>query len=580
MGGLRSAFFMYDITTGNWTLSDLMLKLRNEKKAANELQVRRHEDWNDNYSLYRNKVKTNRLTQRQAVNIPLMKETIKTILSGIDDAPKVEWVELGGDEDKELVYQEVWNDKYKGANFELEDIKDKKNVLLYGIAPSKLNIVEDGIDWSAMDPFDITFDPLMQPGNVESARFIIHQNIFKSVREILADDKYTSEGKENLKIWADSPPGIVQSDENKKHWEEKMQRLKDMGVNHKDFPLFAGGDRIVNLNEHFTNIWNTTTQKWERTVVVYAEDTIELLKEPLEELIGVEFWPFTVWVEDPETQDIYADGVADLVRTPNKILNVWLSQLIENRTLKNFQMHWFLPSENYQPMTYQPGPGVMLPSPPGEDINKVIKPVEISGLDDTLGAINAITQIVERGSGATALEKGTPEGGTQTLGEVKILVGKAQERTIGMAKFYRLARYEMAWKWNKLMHANAPKFLKLYKTASSGKIYPKRVYAGDWKSEAGYEPLVRSSSEQEQETTKTIQKFMFVLSQFPNNGALRKIAQKRELEILNLTPEELKQVEDAEETAMQQPEEQQQAQQGQLQNDIQGQLQQLQQMGT
>ena len=39
---------------------------------------------------------------------------------------------------------------------------------------------------------------------------------------------------------------------------------------------------------------------------------------------------------------------------------------------------------------------------------------------------------------------------------------------------------------------------------------------------------------------------MFILSQFPNNPVLRKIAQKRMLESVDLTPEELKQVEEAE----------------------------------
>jgi hypothetical protein len=195
----------------------------------------------------------------------------------------------------------------------------------------------------------------------------------------------------------------------------------------------------------------------------------------------------------------------------------------------------------------------MLPAPPGDDINKVIKPVEISGLDDTLSAINAITQIVERGTGATAIEKGEPQPGVQTLGEVQILVGKAMERTIGMAKLNRLAWYRRAKKWDKLMHANAPKFLKLYKTGQNGKIYPKRVYAGDWVSKDGYEPIVRSSSEQEQETIKELQKFDYVLKQFPGNSALIKIAQKRELESLNLSPEELKQVEEAQDALNKQP---------------------------
>lgn len=222
-------------------------------------------------------------------------------------------------------------------------------------------------------------------------------------------------------------------------------------------------------------------------------------------------------------------------------------------------MHWYLPSQNYQPQTYTPGPGMMLPAPAGEDINKVIKPVEISGLDDTLASINAITQIVERGSGATAIDKGVAEKGTQTLGEVQILVGKANERTLGMAKFYRLAWYEFAKKWDALMQANAPKLLKLFKVSKEGKAYPKSVLQKEWKSE--YEPMVRSSSEQEEESIKGMQKFQFIISQFPNNIALRKISQKRMLELVDLSPEELKQVEDAEEQMFQQQQQAQQAQQ-------------------
>jgi len=106
-------------------------------------------------------------------------------------------------------------------------------------------------------------------------------------------------------------------------------------------------------------------------------------------------------------------------------------------------------------------------------------------------------------------------------------------------------------KWNALMQENAPKIMKLYKTGRSGKIYPKTVYPIDWKGE--YEPTVSSSSEQEEETTKGIQKFMLIRSQFPNNLALGKIVQKRMLQMVDLSPEELKQVEEAEEKAMQMP---------------------------
>lgn len=532
-----------------WEAQSLIEKLRKEKRSGNETQLRKHPDWNDNYDLYRLRVKTNRLTQRQAVMIPLMKETIKTLLSKIDEAPQVKWRELDDDQDREILYQELWEMVARDNKFELVDIVDKKNVLLYGIGTTKLNLCPGGVDLTALDPFDVVFDPLMSPGQVETARFIVHQNIFKSLRDILANDTYDKAAQEELKMWIDSPAGVTQGTKNKEEYDRRMQRMRDMGTKQSDFALFAGGDRVINITEHFTKMWNEKTEKWERRVITYADETVVLRNVSIMEALGVEFWPFVVWVEDPETTDLYSDSVADLVRVPNKVVNVWVSQMIENRTLKNFQMHWFSPVQGYQPQTYTPGPGVMLPAPPGDDIRKVIMPVEVSGLEDTIDSINWLIQIAERGSGATAIEKGEPESGEQTLGEIRILVGKASERTVSMRKFYRMAWTERAQKWDALMHANPPKLSKLYKTGPSGKMYSKTLYKSDWMSEAGYQPIVESTSEQEENEVKNLQKWQFVLKSHPNNLALQRIGLKRELELLDLSAEELKEVEEAEEQA-------------------------------
>src|SRR3990167_4326520 len=475
-----------------------------------------------------------------------MKETIKTLLSKIDDPPNVDWKELGGDEMKELVYQEIWNDQFKRKKFEWIDVLDKKNVLLYGLSGKKLNICDDGVEVSVLDIYDIVFDPLMNPIDIESARFIIHQNIFRSLREVLADERYSKEGKDKLKKWSDTKESIVQTQDNKEELEKKQERLKAMGVDSDEFDRFAGGDTIVNICEHYTKVWNAKKKDFERRVIVYAQDEYELMDETVEELIGVDFWPFVIWSEDPETNDVYADSVADLVRTPNKILNIWFSQQVENRTLQNFQMHWYDATvQGYQPQTYEPGPGRMLPAP--GDPNKTIMPVQINGLDETMTAIDFLIRIVERGSGATATEKGVSEKKQITLGEVQMLVGKAMERTVGMSKFYRGAWYELALKWDKIMQKNAPKIIKLFKKSMEGKIYPKTVYPIDWRSKEGYEPLISSSSEQEEEQAQGLQKWQFLLRMFPLNPALRKIAAKRSLEIVDLTPQELQEVNQAEE---------------------------------
>ncbi len=545
-------------------VSELIKRLKKEKKSAKEFQSRRRDDWDDNYDLYRNKVFTNRLTQRQAVNIPLLKETIKTIMAKIDDEPKVEWKELSGDMAKEIVMQEIWNSDYERLNLEAVDSQDKKTVLLYGRAFKKLNWIDGAFDVKALDIYDVTVDPLTDPINLETARFVIHQNIFRSLQEVLNDDRYNRKSREMLNQWVNSKEGMVQGEKNREEWERKMQRIKDMGYDQSDFPLYAGGDVIVNLTEHFTNVWNESAKKFERHVVVYANDTVEMMDELLMDLLGVDFWPFVTWGDDIETQDFWSDGVADLVRTPNKILNIWFSQLVENRSLQNMNMHWYAPQQGYTPQTYEPSQGAMLAAPPlapGQSINDVITPVAVGELDKSMDSINFLTSIIERATATEAIQKGsTAQKGTPRKAQVDAAMAAASERTLAIMKFYRRAWEDFCQKWYKIVDANASKKQTLYKTSKSGKIYPKTVYPGDWRSKNGYRARVRSTSEQEADNQKGIQKFMFVLQQFPGNAALTSIVQKRMLEMVDLTSEEIKEIGDAQKQVEQQQKQQQQQQ--------------------
>lgn len=524
--------------------SELIEKLRAEKRSAREYQERKHPEWNENYELYRNKVRTNQLVQRQAVNIPLMKETIKTLISKIDDAPMIDWEEKSGDEFKEIVLQEKWNSWTKAVNIEGVDIQDKKTCLLYGRPHKKLNWTGGKLTLDALDPFDVVIDPLTNPLDLETAHFIIHQNIFRTLREILANPRYSAEGKAKLKHHLSTKGGVIQSGANREEYEKKMERLAAMGVNSHDFATFGEGDTIVNLSEHITNMWEKG--KFVRYVVVYADDEVELMKLPLKDALGVEFYPYTTWTEDIETQDYYTDSVADLVRVPNKIMNIWFSQMVENRTLGNFNMHWFdATAANYTPQTYEPGPGKMLPAPGNP--RETIMPVEMAKLDDNMEALEYLTRIVERATSATAIDKGLSEKTKQTLGEVEILLGKAMERTVAMAKFYRQSWYELATKWYALMEANQTKKETLYKTDSNGKVWPKVVYPSDWKSSAGYEPIVRSTAEQETERTKGMQKLIYIRGLFPHNKAVERIMQSRALEMVDVTPAELREVQEEQE---------------------------------
>jgi len=533
--------------TPNIFSDPFITKLNSERKAGLDYRIRRHDMWTDNYTLFRDTVQTNRLTQRQSVNIPLMKETIKTLLSSVDEEPDIYFKELGNDLEKEYGLNEFWDWDMERIVFNNLDMQDKTNVLLYGRSFMKLNWLDGDFDAEVPDIFDVLVDPKTNPVNIESARYIIHQNIFRPLRSILENDKYNKEAKRKLKTYLMEKEGLLVSGENKEALENRKERLEEMGVedNAPIDKLLAGGEVIVSLTEHFTTDWDDKKKDFVRYVAIIAEGDILLYKETLKEALGVDFWPFVSWSAEMDTIDFWTDGSADTIRTINKILNAWFSQGVENRTYRNFGMRFFDATKKaFNPKSWTPEPWGFYPVPGNP--NEILKEIEIPALNDSLDEIDYLIRLAEKTTATPAAEKGATEKRQITLGEVQLAVGKAQEIAKGMAKFYRRARKEFADKWLKLQEANASKKVKLFKTSYKGNVFMKEVNPSDWKSKAGYDIKITSSSEREQENLENIQKLMAVKGQMADNPVLTRIVSKKLMELVDLSSEEIKEVIDYE----------------------------------
>ena len=539
-------------------------KLEREREMAIAYQFRRHEPISENYTLYRDTVQINRLTQRQAVNIPLMKETIKTLLSEIDEAPDIEFKnqdnwkksdfqmsslaqipDMTYDSlEAEYTLNEYWNYEMERVDMENLDIQDKKNVLLCGRSFMKLNFLDGLFEPEVMDFYDVVVDPKMKPHNLDSARYVIHQNIYKALNDILANDKYSEEGKSQLKDLMLSQQGLILGNQNKLALDQKKERMVDMGVEDQERleDLFMGADVIVSLTEHYTLKWNATKKKYEKYVVVLAQDGVILYEETLMKTLGVDFWPFVTWASDLDVSDVWTDGEADIVRVINKVLNAWISQGSENRTLRNWGMRFYDTTTGFNPQTFTPEPFGFYPVP--GDPNKILKDVSIPDMKDSLPEMEFLIRLIEKATATPAGEKGVSEKKQITLGEIQMVLGKASERVKGMAKFYRRARKEFAEKWFAIIDANvAPsESVTLFKMSSKGQLVPKEVKRNDWKSKAGYRVRATSTSEQEAEDTQGIQKLIAIKGQFPNNPVLGKILEKRLLEMGDVNPEEIKEI--------------------------------------
>lgn len=551
---------------------DLIQKLQKEKESAITFQKRRHNDWKEVYELYRNIIETNELTQRQETNIPILKETVKNILARISETPDITFncLEKGTEgRQKEIIIQEIWQDDFDKCNFELLDLLEKKNVLLYGRTFKFLNFVNNKFVAEVPDNLDIVIDPKTNPIDIETARYIIRLHIYKPLREIIHNDKYTKEGREELarvlkRDEEDEGGDPVEFTENDNQ-EAKEEIRESLDINE----FMGGADTIVELNEHFTEIWDPVKKKYIRYVIIVAANSVILYKKTLKETLGVEFYPATTWADDLDTKDFWTDGVGDIVRDPNKVMNVYFSTMMENRVYRNLGMTWYLPADGYSPQTFEPEPFGQYPAPMVSDgrggvlpVEQVIKQMDIPALEDNLISIDFLIKLIEKATSATAIEKGVPEKKQTTLGEVEKLIQSSDKTIANISKFYNRASREFAWKWRKIREANALKNspIKLYKKGVKGSYFEKEVYQKDWVSKAGYKEKVTSRAEQDYKNSEDLQKLIIVSERFPNNIAIQKIIQGRMIEMLKLNPEELHEIKSAERSENIQGEEQQNSQ--------------------
>lgn len=521
-------------------------KLETEELADFQFQERRHPQWTENYQLYRDTVITNRLTQRQSVNIPLMKGTIKTIMANIDEFSQVEFEDQGNDKQKEIYFNAYWQDLIIKDKMEIKDIVDKKQDQLYGKTWTKLNIVYGRLCTEILEPFDVLVDRYSDPADLETSHHLIEPNIFRTLEQLEANPNYDKSAIKRLKMFYGTKNGLIKAEQASQLLQAKNQRLSEMGVPDIDNPIL--GHTVVQLKASMVKVWDLKDQEEHLHAIVKCDNEI-LMAKPLKEILNIDFYPYITWSSDPERNDHYPDGTADIVRTPNKILNVWFSQLVENRTLRNYGMNFYNAEvkEGWVPQTFEPVPFGWYPLPGKPD--EVLKRVEIPDLSESLDEMGFLKGLIESATAATATTKGDTEKGKVTLGEVELTLQAAKERITSTSKFYNLAQKEKADKIGKIANANPDKIkaIKLYKKSYKGNWFNREISPKDWHSEQGYSCKVVSSTEREQKTVETIQKMNAVKAQFPTNVPFKRIYDKKLLEFAGLNPDEAKEVTDFEE---------------------------------
>jgi hypothetical protein len=537
------------------TKETIKMMVDKEKESAYQWQLRRHGDWTENYTLARDKVITNRLTQRQSVNVPLMKQTIKTIMAKTDELPQVVFEELANDKQKEIYLNARWEDDSKRNKIVLKDIVDKKMVFSTGRSHKKLNIRDGRFVFTIEDSFDILNDRYGDPTDIDSYHYFCHQHIFRRLADMELNPFYDLMEVTEMKKWFASEQGLMKSSENSESLRDKNERMRQMGVVDIDNPQV--GETVAEINEHYIKIYDSEEKLDQYYLVVtgLTDKTHVLMVKPLEEVIGVTFdhyWrdhlPFSTWADDLERVDYWSDSISDIVRTPNKVVNSWIAQLVENRTLRNFNPHFYdaTAKKTWTPQTFEAMAWGFYPVP--GDPNKLLKPVQVNDLSESMDELKFLMDLVERATAATAIQQGATEGRKVTLGEVQLAFANAQERISSISKFYIESWQDFATRYYKMLEAAGDKLdpLALYKKSYKGNMFKKVITSEDHKSSEGYNCKVISKAEQEERQLTQLQTINVAKDAMPDNVPLQRIYKKRLLDIADLPDDEAKEVMDYE----------------------------------
>ncbi len=529
-----------------------LVSLTEHKKEAENWQKRRHLDWTETYMLYRNRVITNRLTNRQSVVVPLTKTVIKTALKETDDPPLLVFENLDNDKQKEVFYNEYWEMFAKDQRLVIKDIVDKKQEMLYGRTFKKLNIENGKPIVDIIDVQDVLVTRYCDPTMINTARYLNHQHIFVPLSTIEHNDEYDQEAVTRLKVFYATARGMVRAEENIKNLEAKNRRMQLMGVTDINNPII--GETYVELNEHYIMQYNKDLDQEEYYLKTTCDDMEELASQRLEDVIGEtkdHYWrthnPFNSWADDIELTDIWSDGLGDIVRTPNKIANIMISQIIENRVLRNYSMFFFDSSiEDYKPQTYEPEPFGWYPAP--GDPNTTIKQVPIPELGNSIPELQFVMNFANQAAATPDMAQGVVNKKTMTKAEMQAVLQEAQQRVRSMSIFYNAAWEEFGVMFIKLIEANEDKLepVRVWKKGYKGTMFSKTISPNDWKTKNGYTVKVMTKDEKDKEEKDRIQKLNAVSPDFVNNKPFQDIRKKKELAFAGLNPDEVKEVMDFE----------------------------------
>lgn len=309
-------------------------------KANRIAEVAKSED------LYFGKTKK-ALKGRWNVPLPLMSGYVDTLLSKVDDPPKVKYSHQDiADLRRSQKVQAKWEQDASAVEgrWAEKDRLEKKIASFWGVGISKLFAYNDDkgmyrSHYEVVDPLDFECEP-MGGQNLSNHKFKGQRNIFKTKAELMkgaTGPNAIYDKKQVLRLIATLNSSDYKSFS--KIYQEKTDRLRSLGFNPEQNSYM--GVPIYNMTEWYMEDPDTGEQYY---LFMEPHSGIAVRACPLKEVFASNTDPFEAWHTHPDPFNFWSKAPADDMRPVAESMNIIFNQALDNREKKNYAQRAYDPA--------------------------------------------------------------------------------------------------------------------------------------------------------------------------------------------------------------------------------------------
>lgn len=402
----------------------LLAQASAEYEHALKYRQKRETEWRIIDDLYFGKKKKSLVT-RANIHVPVMQGTIETFISKIDQNLYIHYEGTEeGDRPKAVKKNALLKRDMNIGDWDLKDIIGKKEAALYGRTQfKKYSTNENGFTdyFEVVDCLDFLIDPLaggLTP--IENALYLGQDNIIRSKWDLKNAKFYDQTVVNNLA----APISNDQGADNRYHSKQYQRAALNLSE-----AVLVSQDSI-RLCEWYT------TFEGKRYYLLFDPHAQQAVRcELLEDIFESNEFPFASWAPFPKLTEYWTPGLGELIKEPNIIQNILLSQMLDNTAYRNYGMKAY-------DVNKIKNPAELIPRPMGKiavdgNPNEAIKDITFPDITMALQAYNAVGNIFDKETGITQQAKGMPNSKRMSATEFAGLLDEVADRFTTSNKVYK-----------------------------------------------------------------------------------------------------------------------------------------------